>query len=394
MKVLLIIQTAILLIILAKTIWVVVMTKGIGSFETERKDILSRRNFLLERVITEPQDLIEAMPSAIGAHYQGEWAIYSTSMLAAALVNTAIIYPETKEESLEAIDSLIRITMSPELRWYDASTWGEDPLETLKGNNSHISYISLLAWMISGYKTIGGDGRYDSLFDSLCEAMARRLKSSPNFNVTTFPGSTVFIPDVLVAIVALSNYAKLNGGKYRDVVDGWLTNMKANHMDPKTGLIASVLSDSQRKGKGRALMGSYTSLSVYYLTFVDEEFAGDQYELLKKSFYKKGLFTGLREKIKGSKGGHYVIDSGPVLFGLSPSGTAFGIGGATFFGDDKTRTQFLRTGEWAGFSVGRKDTRHYLLADVALVGEAITLAMRTAVSWDIKNRTMNTDKGR
>ena len=52
MKVLLIILTAILLIILAKTIWVVVMTKGIGSFETERKDILSRRNFLLERVIT------------------------------------------------------------------------------------------------------------------------------------------------------------------------------------------------------------------------------------------------------------------------------------------------------------------------------------------------------
>lgn len=95
------------------------MTKGIGSSETERKDILSRRNFLLERVITEPQKLIESMPSVIGAHYQGEWAIYSTSMLTAALVNTAIIYPETKEESLAAIDSLIQITMSPEIRWYE-----------------------------------------------------------------------------------------------------------------------------------------------------------------------------------------------------------------------------------------------------------------------------------
>lgn len=381
MRILLILLIAILVITLAKTIWVAVMTKSIGSFETERKDILSRRNFLLERVITEPNKLIEAMPSAIGAHYQGEWAIYSTSMLSAALVNTAIIYPDTREEAVTAIDSLIRITMSPELRWYDASTWREDPLETLSGNNSHISYISLLAWMISGYKTIGGDGRYDSLFDSLCEAMARRLRSSPNFNVTTFPGSTVFIPDVLVAIVALSNYAKLNGGKYRDVVDAWLANMKANHIDPKTGLIASVLRDSQRKGKGRAVMGSYTSLSVYYLTFVDEEFAREQYELLKKSYYKKGLFSGLREKIKGSKGGYYMLDSGPVLFGLSPSGTAFGIGGATYFGDDETRRQFLGTGEWAGFTVTGRDSRHYLLADIALVGEAITLAMRTAVPW-------------
>ena len=381
MKILITILAILLLIIVAKVIWVAAMTRNQGSFESEKKEILQRRSYLIEKVVNSPQKLIDEMPSAIGAHYQGEWAIYSTSMLSAALVNTAIIYPETKEEAITAIDSLIQITMSPELRWYDASSWGEDPLESLKGNNSHISYISLLAWMISGYKTIGGDGRYDSLFDSLCEAMARRLKSSQNFNVTTFPGSTVFIPDVLVAIVALSNYAKLNGGNYGDVVNGWLANMKANHMDPKTGLIASVLSDSQRKGKGRALMGSYTALSVYYLTFVDEEFAGEQYEQLKKSFYKKGLFTGLREKIKGSKGGYYMLDSGPVLFGLSPSGTAFAIGGATYFKDDKTRKRFLRTGEWAGFTVSRKDSRHYLLANVVLVGEAITLAMRTAVPW-------------
>ena len=381
MKILITILAILFLIIVAKAIWVATMTRNHGSFESEKKEIIQRRNYLIEKVIATPQGLIDEMPSAIGAHYQGEWAIYSTSMLSTALVNTAILYSETREEAVTAIDSLIRITMSPELRWYDASTWGEDPLETLKGNKSHISYISLLAWMISGYKTIGGDDRYDSLFDSLCEAMARRLKGSQNYNVTTFPGSTVFIPDVLVAIVALSNYARLNGGKYRDVVDSWLANMKANHMDPKTGLIASVLTDSQRKGKGRALMGSYTALSVYYLTFVDEEFAGEQYELLKKSFFKKGVFTGIREKIKGAKGGYYMLDSGPVLFGLSPSGTAFAIGGATYFEDTETRKQFLRTGEWAGFTVSGKDSRHYLLANIALVGEAITLAMRTAVPW-------------
>ena len=167
MKILITILAILLLIIVAKAIWVVTMTRNQGSFESEKKEILQRRNYLIEKVITSPKNLIDEMPSAIGAHYQGEWAIYSTSMLSTALVNTAIIYPETREEAVTAIDSLIRITMSPELRWYDASSWGEDPLETLKGNNSHISYISLLAWMISGYKTIGGDGRYDSLFDSL-----------------------------------------------------------------------------------------------------------------------------------------------------------------------------------------------------------------------------------
>ena len=99
MKVLLFILVGIILIILAKFNWVAIITKDLGSFESERADILKRRNYLLEKVITSPQGLIDAMPSAVGTHFQGEWAIYSTSMLSAALVNTAILYPETKKEA-------------------------------------------------------------------------------------------------------------------------------------------------------------------------------------------------------------------------------------------------------------------------------------------------------
>jgi hypothetical protein len=381
MKVILTLLVTLLLIILAKMIWVAIMTRDLGSFETERKDILQRRNFLFEKVITDPQSLVDAMPSAIGVHYQGEWAIYTTSMLAAALVNTSILYPETRKESVEKIDSLIKITMSPELRGYDAYSWGEDPLESLGGDKSHISYISLLAWMISGYKTVGGDRKYDALFDELCATMARRIQKSPNYNLTTFPGTMIFIPDMLVAIVALENYAQLNGGKYQDVVDAWVQNMKQNHLDKKTGLIMSILSDCKKEGRSRPVMGSYSALSVYYLTFVDEGFAREQYDLLKKTFLKKRPFTGLRETDKGTKGGYFLMDSGPVIFGLSPSGTAFGIGSATYFQDSDIRKRFLRTGEMAGFSVKKKDTRHYILADYALVGEAITLSMRTAVPW-------------
>ena len=76
------------------------------------------------------------------------------------------------------------------------------------------------------------------------------------------------------------------------------------------------------------------------------------------------------------------IDAGPILLNLSPTGTAFGIGPATFFKDRDVRNSFLRTAELAGFTVVRDNRRHYLLANVALVGEAITLAMRTAVKWE------------
>ena len=234
MRILLILLAAILLVIIGKMVWVAVMTRHLGSFESERTDILKRRSYLLEKVVTDPQGLVDAMPPVFGEHYQGEWAIYSTSMLSAALVNSAILYPETREEAVEKIDSLIRITMSPELRRYDATSWGEDPLETLGGDRSHISYISLLAWMVSGYKTIGGGGKYDALFDALCRAMARRIMDSPDINLQTFPGTYIYVPDMLVAIVALANYARQNGGKYQEVVDTWLANMKANSRSSPT----------------------------------------------------------------------------------------------------------------------------------------------------------------
>ena len=343
MKILLFLCLTILLIVIAKMVWVAIMTKNTGSFETERTDILKRRNYLLEKVVTSPEDLVNAMPSAVGKHFQGEWAIYSTSMLSAALVNIAKLYPETREEAAEKIDSLIKITMSPELREYDASSWGEDPLESLRGERSHISYISLLAWIISGYKTVGGDGKYDALFDSLCETMARRIKASPDLNLQTFPRTYIYVPDMLVAIVALANYAKLNGGKYQEVVDLWLANMKGSHIDTQTGLIKSLVPDGDTWIGEQSVLGSYSALSVYYLTYVDEDFAREQYELLKKTFLKKRPFTGFRELPKGTKGPVFLMDSGPVIFGLSPTGTAFGIGGATYFQDWGLRKRLLHT---------------------------------------------------
>lgn len=71
------------------------------------------------------------------------------------------------------------------------------------------------------------------------------------------------------------------------------------------------------------------------------------------------------------------IDAGPILCNLSPSGTAFAIGSATYFNDDAFRNNLLKTAEIAGHTVKWNGKRHYLLADLALVGEAITLAMRT-----------------
>ena len=64
-------------IIVVKAIWVGIATRHNGDFDSEKADILARRDYLLEKVITSPPKFIDEMPSVIGPQFQGEWALYS-----------------------------------------------------------------------------------------------------------------------------------------------------------------------------------------------------------------------------------------------------------------------------------------------------------------------------
>lgn len=141
-----------LVLIVSKMLSVSWGCKGHGSVEGEKKEILQRRDYLVETLAVSPSQVLDEMPSGIGEQFQGEWALYSCSMLSAALSNISSLYPETKEENLRNIDKLIQIVKSSELRKYDSDRWGEDPLSSLSGNQSHVSYLIHLAWMIGSYK--------------------------------------------------------------------------------------------------------------------------------------------------------------------------------------------------------------------------------------------------
>ena len=347
------------------------------SIENEKEDILARKDYLLDKLIVTPQNVLDEMPTSIGTQFQGEWALYSCSMLSAALVDISKLYPEIKKENLQHIDSLIRIVMSPELRYYDKMRWYEDPLETLDGDVSHISYLSHLAWMICGYKQIGGDSQYDKLLSSLCKTMNRKILNSSSLNLPTYPGESIYIPDMLVSIVALNQYANLNKGKYRNTVKKWVKRAQKEWIDEKTGLLVSFLKEDGTQYDRVPVKGSYSALNCYYLTFIDRSFARQQYDILKSLFWKDGVISGLKEYYDRTCYLGLDIDAGPIMFELSPSGTAFIAGAATYFNDTTIRNDILTTAEIAGHTIRHNGKRHYLLANIALVGESIMLAMRT-----------------
>lgn len=78
----------VLVLVLGKIVSVSFGMCGIGTFGGERNDILRRRNYLIGKLVTTPQKVMEEMPGGMDEQFQGEWAMYSCSMFAVALTNS------------------------------------------------------------------------------------------------------------------------------------------------------------------------------------------------------------------------------------------------------------------------------------------------------------------
>lgn len=354
-----------------------------SSWKGEKQEILERANWLCSKIIVEPKQLIAEMPQMLGPHFEAEWAIYSCAFLSFALYNISRLFPEKKSWCVEKMENVLPVIMSPEVMSYDTNQWGEDALTTLDGNNSHMTYLSLLAWSVSNYLLAGGTSQeYETLFIRCCDTLHRRMLQSPDLNLQSFPDYTVFLPDMLVTLVALSNYGKLCGNRYTETIKLWLNKAKRLWIDPKTGLLTAFY-NQYAKHVRKYVRGSYAALSTSYLTLVDEAFAREQYDIVCKTLRREGLLTGIIEYLDKRPKFDFDPDAGPIVNGLSPSGTAFVLGAATYFDDWEFRSKLLRTANLAGVTVRQKTkhSRHYRLGEIAIVGEAVALGMRTNIKW-------------
>jgi hypothetical protein len=366
-----------LLLFVLKCAWTVIMYESGGSIigGENKSELLARKAFLVDRVIAKTAGTAD-MPSHLGAQFQGEWALVTYSMLSAALTNIAHRYPETQQQALQYSRLLIERTLAEDTRRFDTARWGEDPLDSLDGPNGHIGYLGHLNWMLSAYRYLGGTD-YKDLFRDVSYALARRMKENNYKCLETYPNELRYSADNLVVVAALANYSRLNSGELDDVVQNWLKEAKIASQHTETGLLPFHY-DFTCGASGDA-RGSGAGWNSFYLPYVDQEFADQQYDILKKHFVQRRLFTGIREYRKGVWGPGDV-DSGPVIFGFSPSGTGFTIGGATHAEDRDLLSGLLFTSEFVGSTVQWNGERYYLLAP--LVGEAIMLAMKTAIVWD------------
>lgn len=121
--------------------------------------------------------------------------------------------------------------------------------------------------------------------------------------------------------------------------------------------------------------GRIQRLAIYFLSFVDDVGARRLNSAIGRQRASLLGFAGIREYPVGFEGAGDV-DSGPLLFGVSASASAFALAGARLYGDDGLSTQLLRTASLVGMPV--EAGGRFSFATGGAVGNAIVLAILTA----------------
>lgn len=340
-----------------------------------RAELTERARYLSARV---PMSTAQ-MPFYLPDQFRGEWLAVTYSMTAMALANLAFLYPDTVGEARAVLDRLARAMLGPDVRTSDADRWGEDPLDTLEGTNGHIGYLAHLELVLLAHVYLGGV-EHAALAREVATALHRRMLASPSLHAQTYPGET-YVADNAVVVACLALAQRVFGDMRVEVTRPWVRRVRADFLDPDTGLMVFRLS-----GDGRVVepsRGSGVAWGIFYLSYADPKFALEQYEKMRAVLGDTALFSrvhGIREYPVGF-GGAGDVDSGPVILGLSPSGTGFAIAGATLARDDGHKLEWLRTAELVGTTMGTDGQRRYVFAP--LVGDAILLAMRTTTPWSL-----------
>jgi len=308
------------------------------------------------------------------ALFRGEWLFGTYQMAALGLLQTCREHPELRDELRPGIENAIAGLLSPAVRAFDAKSWGEDALDSLDGPHGHAAYLGYLNLVLTLDRATFADSRHTALNDRISAALARRFHAAPHQIIETYPGEAYPV-DNASGLASLLLHQRLTGTDHSAAVAGTLDCFRTRWRDPRTGLLLQAL--DHRSGRptdlGRA---SGTALAAYFLGMAEPELARPLFESLRTHLAGSILGFGYVDEYAAGERGSGDIDSGPLIFGMSPSGTGFTIATSRAFGDRALYVSLARTAYLMGAPVARGDDRFFITGGP--LGNAIMLAMLTA----------------
>lgn len=307
------------------------------------------------------------------AQFSGEWLFGTYLMAGFGFGHMALEHPELTEKHAALMARCIDAILRPEVRAFDAESWGEDPLAAIGGPNAHVAYLGYLNLLLGMHRQVSGATNYAALNDRISMSLARQLADSPWSMLETYPGEAYPVDNCFV-IGSLGLHQTVSGTDHSAVIRRWVDTVRARYVDEKSGLLIQAV-DPLSGQPIDAPRGSGTTLGLFALHYADAALAEALYGGVKKSLARRWLgFGAVREYPEGVAGSGD-IDSGPIIFGYGFSATGFTIAGARRYGDEDYFRRLVASAHLCGAPMPRMDGSEFISGGP--LGNAILFAMLT-----------------
>lgn len=305
--------------------------------------------------------------------FKGEWQFGTYQMTALGLLQVVGRHPELRAEFMPVIDASIDRMLSSEVRAFDTSEWNEDALDTLDGANGHAAYLGYMNLVLGVHRRMEPASRFVELNDRISRALARRLLASPKGILETYPNEAYPVDNASV-VGSLILHARNTGENHDDALARPLAHFRDAWRDPRSRLLYQAVDFQTGQPADRA-RASGTALAAVLLAYAERDISRDLYQTTQARCADSLFGFGFVDEYPDNQSGRGDVDSGPVIFGISPSGCGFSIAGARAFGDRDTFVRLYRTAHLMGTPVDTKGRRTYVTGGP--LGNAIMLAMLT-----------------
>ena len=296
-----------------------------------------------------------------------EWPLFSLSFLSFAAYELARRDDACRRPAAMLIKDCIEEARRRRTYGFVVADWGDPFREdcTLEGNMLYLGHLNL---MLARYRELADDARYDTLFHRLSVAVHRNLERSPTHNVDSYPGYC-WPSDQVIPLVSLVAHDRLFGTAYGEIAEKWLAWVK-DHLDAETGLFPAMI-DADTGEHLQRPRGCALGWAIPFLYDLDPDFAQNQYDRFVRHHHVRFLGLGaFREWPRGNRG-FRDVDTGPLVFGIGPSASAFGLAAAKAAGDRAVFGEVLHLGEALGWPFMFLGRTNYLASP--RVGDTVVL---------------------
>jgi hypothetical protein len=293
-------------------------------------------------------------------------------MTALGLGQLVLGRPERRAEYLPVIARSVERLQKEDATGFGRDAWGRRGFDDLDSERGH-AYLGYTNMAFGMLRLLDPNSAIGPLHDRVTAALARRLAAAPHAAIETYPGES-YPADIAAVAASIALHDRATTRSHRPLLGRWLGAFLEHYVDPSSGLLYQSIDASSGKPFGAA-RASGSAIAVYFLSFVDDGAARRLFGAVARERTSFLGFGGIREYPAGS-GGSGDIDSGPLLFGVSASASAFALSGARLYGEKSLLTELLRTASLVGMPIETEGQLRFVSGGA--IGNAIVLAALTA----------------